>query len=167
MNPPSIPVSRDAVTATPMILLVDDNAEFLEILERRFRRRGFDVVACTDAAGALEAARLSKLDVAIVDRGLRSGDGIELLKQLKRDNSELAVIILSGNSDERVVRFALDSGAFDYLAKPCSLADLEATVRRALSARRLANANSHIACESARPDDRKATEAARRSCDNC
>jgi DNA-binding response OmpR family regulator len=144
------------MTAVPVILLVDDNTEFLEVLERRFKRRGFDVVACTDAAQALAAAKLGNLEVAIIDRGLRGGDGIELLKQLKRDNGQLGVIVLSGNSDERTVRFALESGAFDYLAKPCSLADLEVAVRRALAAMTQTNANSHTACGSARPDDAEA-----------
>jgi DNA-binding response OmpR family regulator len=122
------------MNTAPVILLVDDNAEFLEILERRFTRRGFAVVACTDAAAA-EAIDRQSLDVAIIDLSLRSGDGLELLKRLKRANGELAAIILSGSSDERTVRLARESGAFDYLVKPCSLVDLEAAVRRALVCR--------------------------------
>jgi two-component system response regulator RegA len=129
MSLPSFPNSRDAVNAAAVILLVDDNTEFLEVLERRFKRRGFNVVACANAATALEAAAIRNLDVAIIDRGLQGGDGIELLKQLKRDNPELAVIILSGNSDKGTMLRALDSGACEYLAKPCSLVDLEAAAR--------------------------------------
>jgi DNA-binding response OmpR family regulator len=133
MNPPSIPNSPDAVNAAPVILLVDDNVEFLEVLQRRFIRRGFAVVACTDVAGALAAARTGKLDVAIIDRGLHGSDGIEMLKQLKRENPDLPAIILSGESDKATMAIALDSGAFAYLVKPCSLADLEAAVGRSLS----------------------------------
>ena len=152
MNPPSIPNSHDALKTTPTILLVDDNTEFLEVLERRFKRRGFDVVACADAATALEAAAIGKLNVAIIDRSLRGGDGIGLLKELKQVNVDLAVIILSGNSDRRTVRLAIDSGAFDYLVKPCSLADLEAAVQRSLAQGDRIDANSHTACDSARSD---------------
>ncbi|HEY2147791.1 MAG TPA: response regulator [Pirellulales bacterium] len=133
MNPPSIPNLREAPTAARAILLVDDNVEFLEVLARRFTRRGFAVTACTDAVGALAAARRGKLDVAIIDRALRGGDGIELLRQLKRENAALPVIVLSGSSDKATMAIALESGAFAYFEKPCSLADLEAAVSRCVS----------------------------------
>jgi DNA-binding NtrC family response regulator len=133
MNRSSTPNSREAAVAAPAILLVDDNAEFLEVLERRFARRGFAVFARADAAGALAAVERHHLDVAIIDRQLRGGDGIELLKALKQQQPDLAVIILSGSSDRPTARRALDCGASDYLSKPCSLIDLEAAVRRALA----------------------------------
>jgi DNA-binding NtrC family response regulator len=132
MNPSSTPNSRESAIASPAILLVDDNAEFLEILERRFARRGFAVLSRIDAAGARAAAESCRVDVAIIDRQLRSGDGIELLKDLKQHRPRLPVIILSGSSDQFTARRALECGAFDYLFKPCSLVDLEAAVRRAL-----------------------------------
>jgi DNA-binding NtrC family response regulator len=134
MNHTSTPNSREAAVASPAVLLVDDNAEFLEILERRFARRGFVVHARADAAGALAAAELDHLDVAIIDRQLRGGDGIELLKVLKQRRPELAVIMLSGSSDRPTARRAIECGASDFLSKPCSLNDLEAAVRRALDA---------------------------------
>jgi DNA-binding response OmpR family regulator len=127
-----MPNSRESEFASPAILLVDDNAEFLEILERRFARRGFAVLTRADAAGALAAAERHHLDVAIIDRQLGGGDGMELLKLLKQRQPSLAVIILSGSSDGSTARRALECGANDYLSKPCSLIDLEAAVGRAL-----------------------------------
>ena len=134
MNHTSTPNSREASIASPAILLVDDNAEFLEILERRFARRGFAVLTRADAAGAAAATEDHHIDVAIIDRQLRDGDGIELLKVLKQLRPELAVIMLSGSSDRPTARRAVECGASDFLSKPCSLNDLEAAVRRALDA---------------------------------
>ncbi len=134
MNHSSTPNLRETTVAAPAILLVDDNAEFLEILERRFARRGFGVVTRLDAAGAAFAAEDRRIDVAIIDRQLRDGDGIELLRLLKQRRPELAVIILSGSSDRPTARRAIECGASDFLSKPCSLNDLEAAVRRALDA---------------------------------
>ncbi len=119
----------------PSLLLVDDNSEFLEVLERRFRRRGFAVTACTNEEAALAAARAGRLDAALIDRNLRATDGIELLKRLKQEQPEMAVIVLSGSSDAGAAHFALDSGAAEFLAKPCGLTELEAAVRRAISDR--------------------------------
>jgi two-component system response regulator RegA len=157
MNHSSTPNSPEAKVDSPAILLVDDNAEFLEILERRFARRGFTVFACDDVAGALAAAERHHLDVAIIDRQLRGGDGIELLRVLKQRRPGLPVIILSGSSDRPTARRALECGASDYLSKPCSLIDLEAAVRRALDAAThatVSDAHSDI-CELGHPSSNR------------
>ena len=71
--------------------------------------------------------------MAIIDRQLRDSDGIDLLKVLKQRRPELPVVILSGSSDMPTARRAIECGASGYLSKPCSLIELEAVVRRALT----------------------------------
>lgn len=113
------------------LLLVDDDEEFLEIVVRRFVRRGLSVVAAGHPQAALEAAAGRNFHVAIVDRTLPGGDGLHLMAQLKGFHPHLQVIVLSGRADGESARAARDRGAFEYLVKPCSLAELEATVQRA------------------------------------
>lgn len=113
------------------LLLVDDDQEFLEILVRRFVRRGAQAMGASDPRAALDAANRQKFDVAILDRTLPGQDGLELMQQLKECQPELRVILLSGHGDQQAIAQARGCGAFDYLVKPCSLADLEAAVSTA------------------------------------
>lgn len=113
------------------LLLVDDDQDFLEILVRRFVRRGVQAMGESTPEAALDAANRQKFDVAILDRTLPGQDGLELMQQLKECQPELRVILLSGHGDKQAIAQARDCGAFDYLVKPCSLADLEAAVSSA------------------------------------
>lgn len=116
------------------LLLVDDDEEFLEIVNRRFMRRGLATAAVANPTAAIEAVQDRKFHVAVIDRTLPGQDGIELMTQLKAHAPEIQVIILSGHSDARGIEMAQQAGAFEYLVKPCSLAELETAVTRACEA---------------------------------
>jgi DNA-binding NtrC family response regulator len=116
------------------LLLVDDDEEFLEIVARRFRRRGMLVTSATNARSAIEAAERHGFQVAIVDRSIGGEDGIALMTRLREQLPQLRVIMLSGHGDAQGIACARDRGAFDYLLKPSPLADLEAAVARAYQA---------------------------------
>lgn len=113
------------------LLVVDDDEEFLEILVRRFRRRGMAVEPATSAQAAIEAAQQHGFQVAIIDRSLAGQDGVQLMVRLREQLPELRVILLSGHSDAQAIAYARDRGAFEYIVKPSPLADLEAAVARA------------------------------------
>lgn len=123
------------MSTSPRLLVVDDDSEFLEILEQRFRRRGFDVAAHTTCPGALKAADSQRFDAAIVDRSLPGGADLELLTSLNAKDADLPIIVLSGWTGQNYVDEAHAAGARAYLVKPCSLADIEATVGRILDIR--------------------------------
>lgn len=116
------------------LLLVDDDEEFLEILNRRFVRRGLATAAASTPDCALAAIQDRSFQVAVIDRSLPGLDGIELMKRLRRRLPELQVIMLSGHADPHSIEEARQAGAFEYLVKPCSLADLEAAIMRACDA---------------------------------
>ncbi|HET6881617.1 MAG TPA: response regulator [Pirellulales bacterium] len=113
------------------LLLVDDDEEFLEILVRRFSRRGMQVASASSAQAAIESASRHRLHVAVIDRSLPDQDGVDLMTDLHRHHPALRVILLSGHGDEPDIASARSRGAYDYLVKPCSLADLEAAVTKA------------------------------------
>ena len=110
------------------ILLVDDDTEFLEVLQRRFERRGFYVLPADSPSGALETAQRVSVDVAILDRTLNGESGLELVRQLKELHPALPIIMLTGHSSGDYRDSALQAGIQRYLCKPCSLAEIEAAV---------------------------------------
>jgi DNA-binding response OmpR family regulator len=113
------------------LLLVDDEVGYLEVLKKRLSHRGMDVVACDNGRSAVQAARKNVFDVAVVDLKMDEMDGLEVLKILKRMDSSLAVIILTGHGSEEAAREGLCAGAFDYLTKPCDLGDLVNKIKEA------------------------------------
>jgi len=122
----------EGMNATFRLLLVDDDDEFLEILERRFSRGGFTVTACANFADALEAAGKQRFDAAIVDRAVPGGSDLELVAKLKAIDADLPIIVLSGSVGPGFVAEAKSAGACDYLTKPCRLDEIEAALNRAL-----------------------------------
>lgn len=116
------------------LLVVDDDHEFLEIVLRRFSRRGLRAAGATSSQAAVAAMSKQEFHVAIVDRSLPGEDGVELMVKLRRCSPDLQVIMLSGYGDEQAISEARDRGAFDYLVKPCSLSEMEAAVERAFRA---------------------------------
>ena len=133
MNPPISSSVPDDVARQCSLLLVDDDEEFLEILERRFKRRGLSVAIATSPQSALETAGRDSFHVAIVDRSLGGVDGIDLMAQLRECQKQLQVILLSGHGDADAIALARSRGAFEYLVKPCALADLETAVADAFA----------------------------------
>jgi two-component system, OmpR family, KDP operon response regulator KdpE len=121
------------------ILLVDDDAGFLQELARYLERQGHQV-ACTEK-GSETLALTSRLhpEVVVLDMLLPDIDGIEVCRGL-RTISDVPVLILSGVGSEQVVIDVLEAGADDYMTKPFHLHDLEvrlqALVRRVQGASR-------------------------------
>jgi ActR/RegA family two-component response regulator len=109
-------------------MLVDDDEEFVSVLKRRFERRGLQVVTCLSAEAAAEAVQRHGPRVAIVDHVLPDSCGFELVKRLKDLQPGLQIVVLTGTVDAHAERAAREAGACRYLAKPCSLGDLEAAV---------------------------------------
>jgi ActR/RegA family two-component response regulator len=112
------------------ILWVDDDIEFVELLARRFKRRGARVRICDSPEACLEAVRQEAPDVVVTDRMLGGYDGLRLVSRLRQQVTDLVVIMLSGYSDEASIREAMDSGVTEYLAKPVPLAELEKALVR-------------------------------------
>lgn len=116
------------------LLLIDDDVDFLEVLVRRFLRRGHIVEACQDAARAMNVARQQRFDVVLVDRRLHAADGLDLARALLARDPTLRVVMLSGLADGQSRQDAVDAGVVEYLVKPCPLGEIEAAVARAWQA---------------------------------
>jgi two-component system KDP operon response regulator KdpE len=114
-----------------LVLAVDDEPQLLRALITNLRARGYEVDAATTGEIALELAARHHPDVVVLDLGLPSMSGIEVIRGL-RGWSEVPIIELSARDAERDKITALDAGADDYVTKPFGMGELLARVRAAL-----------------------------------
>lgn len=116
------------------ILVVDDHAEVLELVERALVKDGNEVFVATSVEGALREAKQRPPDVVVLDLGLPDGSGETLCRTLREQDARLAILILTAENRVASRVRCLDAGADDYLSKPFAVAELRARVR-ALSRR--------------------------------
>jgi len=106
------------------VLLVDDEAEFLETLIKRMRKRNVDIAGVRSGEEALSALDRKPADVVVLDVRMPGMDGIETLKQIKQRYPLTAVIMLTGHANMEVAVQGMELGAFDYLMKPMDIDEL-------------------------------------------
>src|SRR6202045_2272947 len=118
----------------PLILVVDDVADNVDILQMRLESQGYEVVTAGDGVEALEKTRELLPDLILLNIMMPKMDGIETVKRLKADASLpfIPVILVTAKSDGADVIAGLESGGDDYLTKPVDHAALSARVRAML-----------------------------------
>lgn len=114
--------------------MVEDDPAVFEPLLEGLRRNGFDVSHVAYAAHVLGAA--GDVDLVLLDLGLPDGDGLEVLRDLRR-NSDVPIIIASARGDETDRIVGLELGADDYVVKPFSVRELAARIRAVARRRRV------------------------------
>jgi len=113
------------------ILVVEDEASFVEALTIGLRREGFDVVVATDGAEALEMFDRTQPDLVLLDVMLPKISGIDVCRQLrKRTQTPIIMVTAKGAEIDTVV--GLEVGADDYVTKPYRLRELVARMRAVL-----------------------------------
>ena len=118
----------------PLILVADDDDDILLLVTTRLRRDGFNVVSASDGEQALALAREHKPTLAVLDIGMPGLDGLEVLAEIRTDESlrGTLVLLLTAKAQESDVRRGYDSGADAYVKKPFSPAELSTRVRALL-----------------------------------
>jgi DNA-binding response OmpR family regulator len=116
------------------ILVVDDEAVLLETIAYNLEQAGYQVITSADGASALEAARREKPDLMILDLMLPVIDGLEVCRQLRRDDetSDMLIMMLTARGEEIDKVVGLEVGADDYVTKPFGKHELLARVRALL-----------------------------------
>ena len=108
----------------PSVLLVDDEAAFVETLVKRLKKRDLHVVAAhsgTEALARLGESGPINIDVVILDVKMPGMDGLETLARIKEEHPLIEVIMLTGHATVESAIEGMKKGAFDYLMKPCDL----------------------------------------------
>ncbi len=113
------------------VLVVDDEIEIVRALERSLAAHGFEVFTAGSGEEALEAISLHRPDLILLDLGLPSMSGLEVIKRV-RAQSNLPIIVLSVKDTEHDKVQALDLGADDYVSKPFGMDEVLARLRVAL-----------------------------------
>ena len=123
---------------TRRVLVVDDDAAILEVLEMRLTAMGFEVMATRDPQAALNAMEGPRFDLALLDLRMVPMDGIRLMEALHARQPRLPVLIMTAHGTIETAVDAVQRGAFDYLTKPFVRDELRAKIGRALATRRWA-----------------------------
>ncbi len=103
------------------VLLVDDEADFRELLAKRLGKRKLEVTTCGDAAEALRILGSAPIDVVVLDVRMPGMNGTDALREMKARWPTVEVIMLTGHAQVDVALAGLELGAFDYLLKPVDL----------------------------------------------
>lgn len=120
------------------LLIVDDDADLLDLMRQGFARRGMKTTGVSSAADALALAERQRFDVALLDLHLPDLNGIDLLTRLKERCPELEAIMLTAHGSMETAVQAMKAGAYDYLPKPFQLGELEIHVQKAYEKVKLA-----------------------------
>jgi DNA-binding response OmpR family regulator len=101
------------------ILLVEDEAPLLKVLEDRFLQEGFIVFKAGDGAQGYKIAIENKPDIILLDVLLPMVNGLEMLKKIREDKAgkDIPVIMLTNLNDMQSIKQALENEAYDYLVK--------------------------------------------------
>jgi DNA-binding response OmpR family regulator len=114
-----------------VVLVADDDDDILLLVTTRLRRDGFEVIAARNGEEALALAKERRPDIAVLDIGMPKLDGLEVLEQIRADETleGMRVLLLTAKAQESDVRRGYDAGADAYVRKPFSPSELSTRVR--------------------------------------
>jgi two-component system, OmpR family, response regulator MprA len=127
-------MDMNGVGRDPRVLVVEDDDEIAQVLQRSLRLDGYDVRIAGDGEAALDQAAAYHPDLVILDLGLPKLDGIEVARRLRAADDVPILMLTARDAVESRVE-GLDSGADDYLVKPFEREELRARLRALLRRR--------------------------------
>lgn len=126
------------------ILIVDDESDIRALVADILRDEGHTTREASDADGALRQIAMAPPSLVILDIWLQGSrmDGIEVLKNVKRDNPDIPIVIISGHGNIEIAVAAIQQGAYDFIEKPFTADHLVVVSARALEANQLRRENA-------------------------
>jgi DNA-binding NtrC family response regulator len=106
------------------VLFVDDEVDFLETLMKRMKKRGVDVAGVGSGEQALDYLYNQPVDVVVLDVRMPGIGGINTLREIKKIDPLMEVIMLTGHASIEAAIDGMELGAFDYLMKPADFDEL-------------------------------------------
>lgn len=114
------------------ILLVDDENEFVDTLAERLYLRGYHAETANDGEAALRSIEETPPDLLVLDLKMPGLGGMEVLKEIKRNNLPIPVILLTGHGSTKEGIEGMKHGAYDYLIKPINIEELIEKINEAI-----------------------------------
>jgi two-component system NtrC family response regulator len=121
------------------MLFADDEKSLQGLMSLELPRMGHEVTVCPDGLTAVAALEKNTYDCILVDLNMPGLSGIDVIAKAKQLSPETEAIVLTGKSSLDTAVAALRHGAFDYLTKPCKLADLKSLLKRVAEKKQLTN----------------------------
>ena len=126
------------------ILITDDDGDLRELLTEAVNNWGYVVSVAKDGEEALRKLRMEHYDIVITDLMMPGMDGLTLLKKVKELDKEILVIIITGYATIETAVKAIETGAYDYIAKPFRLDELMIVIKNACERLRLTSQNKAL-----------------------
>jgi len=126
------------------ILLIEDEPGLVSVILRGLTVAGMEVSVAADGKMGLEMALTHTFDVIILDIMLPGMNGIQVCKEIRKQDDVVAILMLTALSSTENIVTGLNSGADDYLAKPFKFAELEARIRTLARRRRVGSAPKSV-----------------------
>ena len=128
----------------PSLLIVDDEASIVQSLSGLLSDEGFEVTTALNGYEALKIIDSESPDLVLLDIWMPGIDGIETLKEIKKENPNIQVIIITGHGTIETAVKATKLGAFDLIEKPLSIDKVIVAINNALNFRRLEEENKYL-----------------------
>jgi signal transduction histidine kinase/ActR/RegA family two-component response regulator len=114
-----------ASTDTPSILVVEDDLDIRQLIQDRLRALGYRVQSVVDGVRALEAVRVETFEGMILDMSISSMDGLDVLRQIRRSDQQLPIVMVTASGAKESAVRAIGMGAQAYMLKPFDVDELE------------------------------------------
>ena len=123
------------------LIFVDDDKTFSKVMRKELTRMGYSVVCADRGEAAIEELRKRNYDVMVLDINMPGIGGIKTLESAREVDSEMEVIMLTGQATIDSAVESMKMGAYDYLTKPCRLNELDILLKKACEKRQLSKEN--------------------------
>jgi DNA-binding NtrC family response regulator len=136
---------REAIKVeAKFILIVDDEEGIRESLEKVLGKAGYRTKTASSGNEALSFLSTQPVDIVLTDLKMPDGDGIQLLKNVKKKFADIEVILLTGYGTIETAVEAMKEGAYDFITKPPKKAVILSAVERAIERQNLAQENKYL-----------------------
>ncbi|MCU0596584.1 MAG: sigma-54 dependent transcriptional regulator, partial [Desulfobacterota bacterium] len=126
------------------ILIVDDEKNYLVVLEALLNPEGYEIVTAEKAHEALRVIKEADVDLVLTDMKMPGMTGMELLEEAKKIKPEVPVIMMTAYGTIEMAVEAMKKQAYDYITKPFQNEELKLTIRKALDNYRLLKENRRL-----------------------
>lgn len=128
----------------PNILIVDDEPSNVQALAGLLSDEGFGVLTALNGYEAIKVVNENTPDLILLDIWMPGMDGLETLKEIKKDFPEIPVVIITGHGNIETAVKATKAGAFDLIEKPLSFDKIAFAINKALSFRQMEEENRYL-----------------------
>lgn len=129
---------------TRSILIIDDEAGMRDLISRLFAESGYKTSTAPDGAAGLAAARDGEFDLVVLDMSLPRMSGLDVLAGIKEHKPDLPVIMITAYGSTHTAVEAMRLGAYDFVAKPFDLDEMQMLAERAIEQRRIIDENRYL-----------------------